>query len=176
MLMMLPPHDLQATLKNAFMGSCLWNSHTRRVWCPLLPPRNKSVRCVIYAWNMKKKKKEYDKTLTCFFKIKRLWSRKKIKIQHYNFSVACYFNSQNGMLFIASHSVWQKTQNHFPFERNWKYISRAFRANVRNITLKINIISWKKRRQSKKINKKKINRVIRVGWMVFLKNVWKWKC
>lgn len=70
MLMMLPPHDLQATLKNAFMGSCLWNSHTRRVWCPLLPPRNKLVRCVIYAWNMKKKKRNTTKCWHVFFKSK----------------------------------------------------------------------------------------------------------
>lgn len=138
-------------------------------------PQNKLVRWVIYAWNMKKKK-GIQQNVDMFFFNQKVMEEKEIKIQHYNFSVACYFNSQNRMLFIAPHSVWQKTQNHFPFERNWKYISRAFTANVRNITLKINIIPWKKRRQSKKINKKKINRVIRVGWMVFLKNVWKWKC
>lgn len=65
-------------------------------------------------------KKGVRPNVDMFFKKKiKFMEQKKIKIKYYKFLVACSCKFQNGMLYAElPHSVWQKAQNNFPFERN----------------------------------------------------------
>lgn len=60
-------------------------------------------------------KKGIRHNVDMFFLNQKVMEQKEIKIQHYNSSVACYFNSKNGMLFTASTFCMAEDTESFSF-------------------------------------------------------------